>query len=104
MVIDGKRRATAFAFKGKATKGILTPKKLGKRGDQIQMLFRAPAEIFLVQYWGQIDESVIEQMKNFAIAKSVLEERRIYYGAIDGKDTLRIIDAYPDYFALSDPE
>ena len=42
----GKRRAIAFAFKGPGTAGVLTPKKLGKNGDQIQRLFLSPAEIF----------------------------------------------------------
>jgi hypothetical protein len=41
---------------------------------------------------------VIEQMKNFAIAKSVSEGKRIYYGIIDGYDTQRLIAAYQKYF------
>ena len=38
--IDGKRRMSAFAFKGPGTSGKLTPCKMGKNGDQIQRLFR----------------------------------------------------------------
>ncbi len=98
LMMKGERRNVAFGLKGKGTTGILTPKKMGKRGDQIQKLFRAPADVFIVQYWNQIDESIIEQMKNFAIAKSVLEQRRIYHGVIDGKDTQRIIANYPEFF------
>jgi len=97
--LKGERRSVAFGFKGKGMTGRLTPKKMGKRGDQIQKLFRTPADIFLVQYWSQIDESVIEQMKNFATAKSALEGRRIYYGIIDGTDTVRILEAYPECFS-----
>lgn len=78
--------------------GRLTPNKMGKRGDQIQRLFRSPAEVFLVQYWGQIEESVIEQLKLFAVAKSALEGRKIFYGIIDGQDTSRIIKSYPEFF------
>lgn len=98
LIIKGERKNVAFGLKGKGTRGILTPKKMGKRGDQIQRLFRTPADVFLVQYWDQIDESVIEQIKQFAIAKSALENRRIYYGVIDGQDTLRILTAYNDCF------
>jgi hypothetical protein len=94
LIIKGERKSVAFGLKGKGTNGILTPKKMGKRGDQIQRLFRTPADIFLIQYWNQIDESIIEQMKQFAIAKSALENRRIYYGVIDGQDTLRILASY----------
>lgn len=96
--IRGKRINAAFAFKGRGTKGKLTPKAMGKNGDQIQRLFNSPAELFLIQYWDSIDESVIEQMKNFAIAKSVSEGKRIYYGIIDGYDTQRLIEAYKKYF------
>jgi hypothetical protein len=98
LILYGKRKNVAFGFKGKGTTGILTPNKMGKRGDQIQRLFRTPADVFLVQYWGQIDESIIEQMRNFATAKSAIEGRSIYYGIIDGQDTIRILEAYPECF------
>ena len=92
--LNGKRIGVAFGLKGRGTKGILTPKKMGKNGDQIQRLFKSPAEVFFVQHVEQIDESVIDQMKTHAIAKSVTEGKRIYYGIIDGKDTSRLISAY----------
>jgi len=92
--LNGKRISVAFGLKGRGTKGTLTPKKMGKNGDQIQRLFKSPAEVFFVQYVGQIDESVIDQMKTHAIAKSVTEGKKIYYGIIDGKDTSRLISAY----------
>jgi hypothetical protein len=98
MLLNGKRINVAFGLKGRGTKGKLTPKKMGKQGDQIQRLFRAPAEVFLVQYWNQIDESVLEQMKLFATAKSALDGKRIYYGVIDGQDTLRILQSYKESF------
>jgi hypothetical protein len=71
---------------------------MGKDGDQIQRLFRAPADVFLVQYWGQIDETILEQMRLMATAKSLFEKRTIFYGIIDGQDTQRIILAYPECF------
>ena len=101
MLIDGQRRAVAFGLKGKGTKGVLYPKKMGKRGDQIQRLFGAPAECFLVQYWGQIDESIVEQVKNLAMLKSVQECKRIYYGVIDGRDTMRLVSAYSELFSFN---
>jgi len=99
LILGGERKNVAFGLKGKGTTGILTPKKMGKRGDQVQRLFRAPADVFIIQYWGQIDESIIEQMKQLAIAKSGLEGRKIYYGVIDGQDTMRILTAYPERFS-----
>jgi len=98
LILNGKRINVAFGLKGRGTRGKLTPKKMGKQGDQIQRLFRTQADVFLIQYWKQIDQSVLEQMKLFAIAKSVLNGNRIYYGLIDGQDTLRIIQAYKECF------
>jgi len=96
----GKRRAMAFAFKGPGTKGELTPRKLGKNGDQIQRLFLAPAEIFVVQYHDAIGQSVVEQVQAFASLNSVKEGRKIFYCVIDGDDTNRLIMAYPKQFNL----
>ena len=96
--IGGRRMAVAFGLKGKATKGKLTPRKMGKNADQIQRLFRSPADVFIVQYWNNIDSSILEQMQNFAKAKSVSEGKLIYYGVIDGQDTVRLIKAYPKEF------
>jgi hypothetical protein len=98
LILQGKRLSAAFGLKGRGTRGKLAPKKMGKQGDQIQRLFRAPASVFFVQYWSQIDESIIEQMEQFAIAKSALNGKRIYYGVIDGQDTLRIIQSYKECF------
>lgn len=100
--IRGKRHSMAFAFKGPATTGKLTPKKLGKNGDQIQRLFSSPADVFIVQYHSQIDESVVEQMKRFAIANSVTENKQVWYGVIDGDDTNRLIAAFPKQFKVKD--
>jgi hypothetical protein len=96
----GKRRAVAFAFKGPGTKGTLTPKKLGKNGDQIQRLFLSPADIFMVQYHDQVGQAVYEQMKVFATVCSIREGKQVWYGIIDGDDSNRIIAAYPAKFGL----
>ena len=98
LVIGKARKTVAIALKGQATKGILTPKKMGTNGDQIQRLFRAPAEVYLVEYWNAIDEAVVELMKVFATTKSYSEGRKIFFGIIDGQDTARLVAAYPDAF------
>ena len=92
------RKRVAFGLKGRATTGVLTPKKLGKNGDQIQRLFKSPADIFLIAYQGQIDESVVYQMQQFAIAKSVTEGNRIHFGVIDEQDIAKLVSAYPKAF------
>lgn len=96
--VRGKRIPTAFALKGPAMTGKLTPGRMGANGDQIQRLFEAPAELFLVQYCRQIDQSVISQMERLAVAKSVMTGREIKYGVIDGQDSSRLVLGYPSAF------
>lgn len=93
----GKRRVAAFALKGKATKGTLTPKKMGKNGDQIARLVGSSAELFFVVYHGKIDESITSQLQAFAIGKS-MSGTTIYYGVIDGDDLNRLYQAYKACF------
>jgi len=92
------RYPSAFAFKGPGTQGILTPGKMGKNGDQIQRLFKTTASVFVVQYWGQVAESVAEQMEEFAKAKSAIEGVVVFFGVIDGDDSNRLLHAYPKAF------
>lgn len=98
VVLTTKRVATAFAFKGPGKKGILRPASMGRNGDQIQRLFHSEAELFVLQYWGQVDESVFEQMKLFATARSVYTGYRVFYAVIDGRDSDRLVLAYPAAF------
>jgi hypothetical protein len=97
--IGGKRRAAAFAFKGPGKTGRLTPAKMGKHGDQIQRLAKCPAEVFIVQYWAEVDDSVLAQLEQLVQLKSFLESRKLWYGIIDGQDSARLIQAYPKKFA-----
>lgn len=94
-----KREAAAFAFKGKATKGSLTPAKMGKNGDQIQRLFTAPADVFFVVYWGNVSESVQTEMIAFAVLRARMMKSPVKYCIIDGQDLLRLFEAYPDKLA-----
>ena|SRR2546426_9230664 len=103
LVLNGQRVNVAFGLKGKGTSGKLVPAKMGKQGDQIQRLFRAPADVFLVQYWGQIDESILVEMNAMAITRSFYEKKIVYYGAIDGQDTQRLILAYREHFPQEVP-
>lgn len=96
--LNGGRMAAAFAFKGKGLTGLLTPARMGKNGDQIQRLFIEDADVFLLQYGGQIANSVIQQMATYAQAKSLSTGRLIRYGVIDGSDWARLVSAYPKAF------
>ena len=93
----GRRQRAAFALKGPAKKGILVPAMMGKNGDQIQRLFGSPADVFFVQYEGEIAESVVTLMEQLAKARSLLGGE-ILYGIIDRDDTYRLRLAFPKAF------
>lgn len=98
VLINSKRRIAAFAFKGPGKTGRLTPGKMGKNGDQIQRLVRCPAEVFIVQYWTQIDDSVLEQLQQLVTLKAYFEDKQLWYGIINGNDSARLIAGYPTKF------
>ena len=98
IVLNGKRVRAAFALKGKGTKGKLVPKKMGAQGDQLQRLLDSEADVFFVQYWGQVSESIVDLLSKLANAKASSQDSVIYFGIIDGKDTQRIVAAYREYF------
>lgn len=96
--INGKRYTAAFAFKGPGTRGVLTPGKCGKNGDQIQRLLESPAAVFFFQYNRQIAPTVLSQMKTHAALHSIHTRQEIFYGVINGEDSLRIVTAYQTAF------
>ncbi|HTB21372.1 MAG TPA: hypothetical protein VK914_01555 [bacterium] len=98
LILNGKRIRVAFGFKGPGQRGELTPRKMGKNGDQIQRLFSSVADVFILQYWDKVGDSVHEQMKTFAQISSVKEYQLIRYCVIDGTDSARLIAAYTKTF------
>jgi len=96
LTINGERKLVAFAFKGKSKKLIkkLRPMDMGTNGDQVERLFTSPAEIFFVQFVGQMHELMLETMEKQASLKSYYTGKKIYYGIIDGSDTSKIFSQY----------
>jgi hypothetical protein len=88
--VKGNRYQASIGLKGPATKPPLTPRKMGKHGDQIQRLFDSDAQVFLVQFEGEISESVIQQLRKMAVAKSVEDRRTVFYGVIALEDSYRL--------------
>ncbi len=98
VVLKTARIATAFALKGPGKRGILRPADMGKNGDQIQKVFQSEAQLFLVQYWGQVDESVSQMMRTYASVRSMYTGDSVSWGIIDGRDSDRLVLAYPKAF------
>jgi hypothetical protein len=95
--IGGKPKRAAFALKGPAKTGPLVPGMMGKNGDQIQRLFGSPAEVFFVQYEGEITESIIGLMEQLAKVRALLGGK-VWFGTIDRDATYRLRLAYPKSF------
>ena len=95
--INGKKVPSALALKGRGTQGALKPKQMGKSADQVGRLVSSPAHAFLVIYHSKIDESVVSQLKAFALAKAMAGDT-IFYGVIDGDDLNRLWQAYRNCF------
>ncbi len=94
LLIDGIRKTAAFLLKGP---GVRSPElqisNCGKNGDQIQRLFKCPAEVFVIQFIGAISEAVIEE----AESKTLLirnSKKDVQFCIIDGYDSARVLRAY----------
>lgn len=95
--INGKRLRAVFALKGRGKKiKKLRLKDMGKNGDQIDRMFMAAAQVFFVQFVGQVGEDIFNSLENNAKAKSFTMGQKIYYGVIDGNDTARIFKTFPN--------
>jgi hypothetical protein len=55
----------------------------------------------IVQYEGEIAESVVEQMQKLAVSKSIEESQQIFYGVIALEDSYRLRLKYKTQFATS---
>jgi hypothetical protein len=94
VIVDGKRRPTAFLLKGNGLKSPrMDIKHCGKNGDQIVRLFWSPADLFVIQFVGNIAEPVIHH------AHSELMRVRAHTPhaqllIVDGQDTARLLHAY----------
>jgi hypothetical protein len=90
----GKRTPTAFLLKGRGTKNKqLQIANCGQNGDQIVRLFKSPANLFIVQYVGEISEHLITDVEG----KSQLLRSKgdiVSYCIINGQDTARLLRAY----------
>ncbi len=97
VTLFGKKRRAAFALKGPAQTGALVPAKMGKNGDQIQRLFDTPASIFVVQYEGEVKESIYKLMEELAKARAITGGE-IFWCVIDDDGMKRLRKAYPRAF------
>jgi hypothetical protein len=91
--LKGRRVTAAFVLKGPADFRPMGLNHLGKNNDQIVRLSHSPADVLFVQHAHDITAPVRETLRAFAVQPS--RPRR--YCLIDGRDSLRLLDAYGSY-------
>jgi hypothetical protein len=94
VLVDGVRRPTAFLLKGNGlTAKTMEIKHCGKNGDQVVRLFHSPADLFVIQFVGNIAEAVIQHAHG-EIARLKTQGKEAHFLTIDGQDTARLLTAY----------
>jgi hypothetical protein len=88
--VDGRPVSVAFLLKGPSFFRPMTIAALGKPGNQIDRLFKEPAELLVLQHSHLVRADVRNMMRIYAT--NMYDPRR--YCIIDGPDTWRILKAY----------
>jgi hypothetical protein len=90
----GQPTPTSFLLKGAGLKGMLTPARLGKNGDQLTRMLRQPADLFIVQHVGAVSAAVRQQLQEAVVARRV-HGHTVAVGSVwDGSDTARLFVAH----------
>ncbi len=87
------RKTAAFLLKGPAVFRPMNLRHLGKNNDQIVRLSHEPAQVLIIQHCHDILPPVRDTLRAFAVQPS--NARR--YCLIDGRDSLRLLNAYGLY-------
>jgi hypothetical protein len=91
LIVGGARRTGAFLLKGPAKFHLMTPRDLGKNGDQLYRLFNIPADIYVVQHCHTVSAAVRKTVEAFALQRSLTARCR--YVIMDGYETARLLRA-----------
>lgn len=94
VVAKGRRIETAFLLKGNGLKRRkLEIRDCGVNGDQLLRLVNSPARLFVVQFVGNVSESVISDLDG-KVGGLQAQGKEAWYCIIDGQDTARLLRAY----------
>ena len=92
--IYGNKVATAFFLKGKGLKKQeLQIGDCGKNGDQLLRLFDSPAQLFVVQFVGNVSDNVIRDVEN-KVELMRAKGKSAYFCIMNGQDTAMLLHAY----------
>lgn len=90
VALNGRPTTAAFLLKGPAKFQPMGLNHLGKNNDQIYRLAHEPAGLLVVQHCHEILPAVRATLRAFAVQPGQAR----YYCHIDGRDSLRLLQAY----------
>jgi hypothetical protein len=94
LLVNASRTSTAFVLKGNGLRSkVMEIADCGKNGDQLVRLFRSPAQLFIVQFVGNISESLIADLEG-KVRELRSRGTPAHYCTINGQDTARLLHAY----------
>ena len=94
LLLNAHRRATAFLLKGNGLRvKTMQIKHCGKNGDQLVRLCESPAELFIVQFVGNISESIVKDIAG-KVDRLRSSGKQALYCIVNGVDTARLLHAY----------
>ncbi len=94
VIVNGCPTPTAFLLKGNGLKSkVMEIKHCGKNADQVIRLFQSPADLFVIQFVGNIAEAVIHQA-HAEIARLKTHGKEAQFLIMDGQTTARVLHAY----------
>lgn len=88
--VGGRQKTGAFLLKGPAKFAPMSLNTLGKNNDQIVRLAQEPAQVLFVQHCHEILPAVRATLRAFAV--QIGHSR--HYALLDGRESLRILQAY----------
>ncbi len=94
VIVNGRRTASAFLLKGNGLKKkTMEIRDCGKNGDQLVRLFESPAQLYVVQFVGNISEAVIKDVEG-KVSEQRAQGKDAWYCIVTGQDTARLARAY----------
>jgi hypothetical protein len=94
LVINSARHETAFLLKGNGVRArTMEIKHCGANSDQLLRLVSSPAKVFIVQFVGNVSESVVSDIDG-KVRYARSQGRDAWYCIMDGQDTARVLRAY----------
>lgn len=92
LTVGTDRMTGAFLLKGPAKFHPMTPRDLGRNGDQLYRLFNIPARVFVVQHCHSIGPAVRKTAEAFALSRALIAPCRLVF--MDGLATAQLLRAH----------